>query len=218
MEYRILTGTGMTVSRLSLGTMTFGAQADEATSDRMVRMALDAGINFVDTADVYTRGRSEEITGRAIKGVRDQVILATKIGSPTGRAPRDAGLHRHHIIKGVEQQLHRLQTDYVDVYYMHRPDPNTPMEETLAAFETLAQQGKIRYLGMSNHASWQIGEAKWIADALRDFARIWTAMTPENQGRLLRALVAAVRVKKESGVVEVKLVNFAADPSAKEAA
>ncbi len=164
MEYRTLTGTGITVSRLTLGTMTYGREVDEATAIRMTRMALDAGINVVDTADVYNKGQSEVITGKALQGVRDSIVLATKVCRPSGPYPlRDTGLHRWHIIKGVEDSLRRLQTDRVDLLYMHRPDRNTPIEESLAAFDHLIQQGKVMYVAMSNFASWQVCEALWKA-------------------------------------------------------
>ncbi len=168
MDTRLLTGTGTTVSRLSLGTMTFGDQVDEATATRMIDTALDHGVNFIDTADVYVDGRSEEIVGRALQGRRHQVVLASKVGNKAGDDPhRDQGLHRWHIIRGIEASLRRLQTDCLDLYYMHRPDPGTPIEETLAAFDHLVRQGKILYAGMSNYASWQVCEALWKAAADR---------------------------------------------------
>lgn len=160
MEYRTLTGTGITVSRASLGTMTFGRESDEATAIRMTHMALEAGVNWVDTADVYAGGRSEEIVGRALQGKRDDIVLASKVASLAGKNPlRDQGLHRWHILRGVEQSLKRLQTDRLDILYMHKPDPQTPIEESLAAFDALVQQGKVMYVGMSNFASWQLCEA-----------------------------------------------------------
>ena len=168
MEYRTLTGTGITVSRLSLGTMTFGRETDEATAIRMVHMALDAGINFVDEADVYAGSQSEIIVGKALQGKRDDVVLASKVANFSGKnRMRDAGLHRWHVITGVENSLRRLQTDRLDICYWHRPDPNTPVEETLAAFDTLVQQGKVVYVGMSNHAAWQVCEALWQAQVHR---------------------------------------------------
>ncbi len=162
MERIILKGTGATVSRLCLGTMTFGAQADEATSLRMVDAALDGGINFFDTADAYGKGRSEEILGKALLGRRDRVVLASKVCNPMGPDARDGGLHRWHVIRGVEASLKRLQTDCLDICYLHRPDRNTPMEETLAAMDTLVQQGKVIYVGMSNYAAWQVCRAQWL--------------------------------------------------------
>jgi len=168
MEYRTLRGTGITVSRLSLGTMTFGAQTDEATAMRMVHMAIDAGVNFIDVADVYVGGVSEEIVAKALKGKRNQVVLASKVCNFVGQDRiKDAGLHRWHVIRGVEASLKRLGTDCLDICYLHRPDYHTPIEETLAAFDTLVQQGKVVYVGMSNYAAWQICEALWRCHANR---------------------------------------------------
>ena len=168
MEYRTLTGTGATVSRVCLGTMTFGQQVDEPTSARMIDSALDAGVNFIDTADAYVGGLSEEIVGRALKGKRDGVVLASKVANDVGPDPRlDGGLHRRHVIQGVEASLRPLQTDCLDVYYLHRPDYNTPLEETLAAFDQLVRQGKVVYVGMSNYASWQVCQARWKCDVNR---------------------------------------------------
>ena len=162
MEYRTLKGTGITVSRVTLGTMTFGQQVDEATAIRMVDMAIDAGVNFIDEADIYVQGKSEEIVGKALKGKRDRVVLASKVCNFVGEDKiKDAGLHRWHVIKGVEASLKRLQTDCLDICYLHRPDGKTPIEETLAAFDTLVQQGKVMYVGMSNFAAWQVCEALW---------------------------------------------------------
>jgi aryl-alcohol dehydrogenase-like predicted oxidoreductase len=168
MEYRTLRGAGITVSRLSLGTMTFGAQTDESTAMRMVHMAIDAGVNFIDVADVYVGGVSEEIVAKALKGKRNQVVLASKVCNFVGQDRiKDAGLHRWHVIRGVEASLKRLGTDCLDICYLHRPDYHTPIEETLAAFDTLVQQGKVVYVGMSNHAAWQICEALWRCHANR---------------------------------------------------
>ena len=168
MEYQTLRGTGITVSRVSLGTMTFGAQVDEATSIRMVHMAIDAGVNFIDTADVYVRGVSEEIVGKALQGKRDRVVLASKVCNFIGEDRiKDSGLHRWHVIRGVEASLKRLGTDCLDICYLHRPDRNTPIEETLSALNTLVQQGKVVYVGMSNYAAWQICEALWKSSANR---------------------------------------------------
>jgi aryl-alcohol dehydrogenase-like predicted oxidoreductase len=145
--------------------MTFGAQTDEPTAKRIVDTALDAGINFIDTADVYVQGVSEEILGRALKGKRDRVVLASKVCNLVGEDKfKDAGLHRWHIIRGVEASLKRLGVDCLDLCYMHRPDRNTPIEESLAAFDTLVQQGKVIYVGMSNFASWRMCQAKWVSD------------------------------------------------------
>lgn len=164
MEYTTLRGTGATVSRVTLGTMTFGDQVDERDAIRMVDVALDAGVNVVDTADVYTGGRSEEIVGKALRGRRDQVVLASKVCNAVGEGPKERGLHRWHVIRGVEASLRRLGTECLDICYLHRPDRDTPIEETLAAFDDLVRQGKVMYVGMSNYAAWQVAHAKWLAD------------------------------------------------------
>lgn len=168
MEIRNLRGTGAQVSRLCLGTMTFGDQLNEADSIRIVEESLDQGINFIDTADAYTGGESERITGKALKGKRDRVFLASKVANPVGPDPvKDSGLNRWHVMRGVEDSLRRLQTDCLDLYYLHTPDRSTPIEETLAAMDLLVQQGKINYVGMSNYASWQVCEALWKCDRNR---------------------------------------------------
>jgi aryl-alcohol dehydrogenase-like predicted oxidoreductase len=168
MEYRVLRGTGATVSRVCLGTMTFGQQADEATSARMVNQAIDAGVNFIDTADAYVGGTSEEILGRAIKGRRDGLVIASKVCNQAGpNGPRDGGLHRWHVVRGVEACLRRLQIDCLDICYLHKPDRNTPIEESLAAFDTLVQQGKVNYVAMSNFSAWQMMEARMKAEINR---------------------------------------------------
>ena len=168
MEYRTLGGIGMTVSRVCLGTMTFGQQTDEASAGRMVDAALDAGVNFFDTANNYVQGASEKIVGRTLKGRRNRVVLASKVCNFSGEDRRkDAGLHRWNIIRGVEACLQRLQTDCLDIVYLHRPDYKTSIEETMAAFDTLVQQGKVVYIGMSNFAAWQVCEALWKCDVKR---------------------------------------------------
>lgn len=165
MEYQVLRGTGMAVSRLCLGTMTFGEQADEEQARALLDQSLEAGVNFIDTADAYTGGRSEEILGRALRGRRQRVVLASKVRFAAGEDPhRDQGLHRGHILRGVEASLKRLQTDCLDICYLHAPDYQTPLEETLAACDRLVQQGKVIYVGMSNYAAWQMCEARWVSD------------------------------------------------------
>jgi aryl-alcohol dehydrogenase-like predicted oxidoreductase len=165
MEYRTLTGTGARISRICLGTMTFGAQADEQESIRMVHRALDAGVNFIDTADAYTQTASETIVGKALKGKRDGIVLASKVGNPVGpHKLKDNGLTRWHVIHGVEASLRRLDTDCLDICYLHTPDYNTPLEESLAAFDQLVRQGKVMYVGMSNYAAWQVCQALWLSD------------------------------------------------------
>jgi aryl-alcohol dehydrogenase-like predicted oxidoreductase len=179
-EYRYLTGTGVKVSRLCLGAMTFGAQVEQAEANRMIHAALDSGINIIDTADVYNQGRSEQIVGEALVGRRERVVLVSKVRGRAGADPyKDEGLHRWHILRGVEASLKRLQTDCLDVLFLHRPDNNTPLEETLAAVDQLQRQGKIIYYGMSNYAAWQVSEARWLADRFR-FQRPAVTQVPYN--------------------------------------
>ncbi len=166
MEYRKFPGSGLKVSRLALGTMMFGGQTSEADGIAMTHAALDAGINFVDTANVYNQGASEICVGKALKGRRDKVILATKVNGRTGEDINEAGLSRWNIIRACEASLKRLDTDYIDLYYLHAPDYGTPIEETLAAMDTLMRHGKIRYYGFSNYASWQACEILWKAEKL----------------------------------------------------
>jgi aryl-alcohol dehydrogenase-like predicted oxidoreductase len=166
MEHRHLGRTGVSVSKLCLGTMMFGAwgNPDHDDSIRIIHAALDAGINFVDTADVYSAGESEEIVGKALSGGRrDDVVLATKVGFPMGEDPNRQGASRRRIIKGVEDSLRRLNTDWIDLYQIHRPDPNTDIDETLGALTDLVQQGKIRYIGSSTFPAAEIVEAQWAA-------------------------------------------------------
>lgn len=171
MKYTILRGTGAEVSKLCLGTMTFGAQADEAESVRMVRAALDAGVTFFDTADVYTRGAAEIILGKALQGHRDGVVVASKVRNPMGEHPRrDYGLSRWHIIHGVEASLQRLGMECLDILYFHQPDHDTPLEESLSAADQLVRQGKVMNLGLSNYAAWQFCKARWVAEQQRVIA------------------------------------------------
>ncbi len=165
MEYTTLTGTGITVSRLCLGTMTFGGQMDEQQGCRAVDRALDAGVNFFDTANRYTGGKSEIIVGKALKGKRDKIILATKVGNKVSDAPNQTGSSRLHIFQQVEQSLKSLQTDYIDIYYLHTPDYVSPVEETVDAMDALVRSGKVRYIGCSNFAAWQACRMRYEADA-----------------------------------------------------
>lgn len=173
MEYRRLGGTGLMVSELCLGTMTFGRELDEDGSKEMIVRFLDAGGNFIDTADVYENGISEEITGRAVKGVRDDVVLATKVRFPMGDGPNDAGLSRKHVTKGCEDSLRRLGTDYIDLYQVHMWDAATPLEETLSALTDLVRGGKVRYIGVSNFTGWQLTKALYVSE-LKGFERFVT--------------------------------------------
>ncbi|MBG6218507.1 aryl-alcohol dehydrogenase-like predicted oxidoreductase [Arthrobacter sp. CAN_A6] len=165
MEYRKLGRTGVSVSPLCLGTMMFGpwGNQDEADSIRIIHRALDAGINFVDTADVYSEGESERIVGKALKGRRDDVVLATKFFMPMGEDVNHRGGSRRWIIQEVENSLCRLQTDHLDLYQVHRPSPDTDVKETLGALNDLVHQGKVRYIGSSSYSASQIVEAQWTA-------------------------------------------------------
>jgi aryl-alcohol dehydrogenase-like predicted oxidoreductase len=162
-EYGQLGSTGTRVSELCLGTMTFGREADEATSREIVDGFLDAGGNFVDTADVYADGASEEITGRALGARRDGVVLATKVRFPTGLGPNDRGASRAHIRMGIEASLRRLGTDWIDLYQIHCWDSSTPIEETVSTLDDLVREGKIRYAGASNYTAWQLAKSLGVA-------------------------------------------------------
>ena len=173
MEYRQLGRSGLRVSCLTLGTMTFGGrgqfravgETDLEGARRQIDMALDAGVNLIDTADVYSAGAAEEIVGQALEGRRDRALLATKARFPMGRGPNDAGLSAHHLIEACEASLRRLRTDHIDLYQVHEWDGHTPLEETLAALDQLVRGGKVRYVGCSNFAGWQVMKALGIARA-----------------------------------------------------
>ena len=155
MEYTCIKGTGLKVSRFCLGTMTFGDQTDEAEAARIIGHALDRGVNFFDTADGYTGGVSEQILGKALEGRRDDAVIATKVSVPTGKLPNQSGQGRKHILQNLERSLRSLRTDYIDLYYLHHPDPDTPMEEAIETMTALVRSGKIRYYGLSNYSAWQ---------------------------------------------------------------
>jgi aryl-alcohol dehydrogenase-like predicted oxidoreductase len=159
----VLSKTGLKVSRLCFGTMTFGGQTDEPTSVQMVDRCLDAGINFFDTANAYTGGMSETMLGRALKGRRHSVVLASKVSNKVGDDPDQKGLSRPAIRRAIDESLKRLETDYLDLYYMHLPDYATPIEESLDAMHELVKEGKIRHVAQSNYAAWQIVEMLWIS-------------------------------------------------------
>jgi aryl-alcohol dehydrogenase-like predicted oxidoreductase len=144
--------------------MTFGKPVDQPCATRMIERCIDAGINFVDTANGYQHGAAESMLGNALRGKRKELILATKVHHKMGDGPDDAGLSKRAIFRAVEESLRRLQTDYLDIYYLHEPDYNVPMEETLEAMNTLVRQGKILYIATSNYASWQVCEMHWISD------------------------------------------------------
>lgn len=174
MEYKTLGMTGLEVSRLCLGTMQFGWTTDEATAQRVLSAAYEAGVNFIDTADIYSRwadgnpgGVAEEIIGRWQKAnnvPRDRIILATKVRGNMGGGPDDEGLSRAHILKAADDSLRRLQLDYIDLYQAHWHDEQTPIEETLRAFDDLVKQGKVRCVGASNYPAWELMQALWTSD------------------------------------------------------
>ncbi len=166
MRYRMLGRTGIQVSPYALGAMMFGAigNPDHDDSIRIIHKALDAGINFVDTADVYSRGESEEIVGKALKGRRDNVVLATKVNGAMGDDPNERGISRRWIAAEVESSLRRLQTDYIDLYQIHRPDPDTDIEETLSALTDLIRSGKVRAIGSSAMPASDMVEAQWVSE------------------------------------------------------
>jgi len=172
MDYRQLGTSGLRVSPLTLGTMTFGGQGnfakvgntDLAGARRQIDMCLDAGINLIDTADVYSTGRAEEIVGEAIGSRRDEILLSTKVRMTMGSGPNMSGLSRHHVISGCEASLRRLRTDHIDLYHLHEWDGMTPLEETLEALRHLVDAGKVRYVAVSNFAAWQLMKALGIAE------------------------------------------------------
>ncbi|MBI3162685.1 MAG: aldo/keto reductase [Chloroflexi bacterium] len=174
MEYRPLGKTGLKVSPLCMGTMQFGWSVNEADTQLILSATLDAGINFIDTADIYSKwvegnpgGVAEAYIGNWMKKnkiPRDQVVLATKVRGELGKGPNDQGLSRMHIINAVEASLRRLQTDYIDLYQSHWTDEETPIEETMRAFDDLVRQGKVRYVGASNYAAWELMQALWVSD------------------------------------------------------
>ena len=170
MKYNLLGNTGLRVSELCLGTMTFGGKGwakaigslDQQAVDKIVRRSMDAGINFIDTANVYSEGLAEELTGQSIKNLglnRDELVIATKVRGQMGQGPNDSGLTRKHILQQVEASLKRLQTDYIDLYQIHSFDPLTPWQETLWTLDDLVKVGKVRYIGASNLTAWQLAQA-----------------------------------------------------------
>jgi len=163
MEYRNLGKSGLKVSEIGLGCIHFGWELDEKESAYVIHRALDLGVNFLDTANVYNEGRSEEFIGKAIKARRSDVIIATKFGMNTGNSPNSHGGSRYHILREIDASLKRLNMEYIDLYYIHFPDPGTPIEETLRTLDNLIKSGKIRYVGCSNFAAWQLCEALWTS-------------------------------------------------------
>ncbi|HSU37256.1 MAG TPA: aldo/keto reductase [Propionibacteriaceae bacterium] len=172
MQYRQLGSSGLRVSTLTLGTMGFGGtgwagpvgQIDVAGAREQIAIAREAGVNLIDTADVYSSGLSEEILGEALGGDRDEVLIATKVRMPMGEGPNDAGLSRHHVIRAAEASLRRLRTDHIDLYQLHEWDGQTPLEETLTALDDLVRSGKVRYIGASNYAGWHLMKALAVSE------------------------------------------------------
>lgn len=174
MDYRQLGRSGLRISTLTMGTMSFGGggpfanvgDTDVKGARRQLAMCRERGVNLVDTADVYSAGRSEEIVGEALGDTRDDWLIATKVRFPMGPGPNDAGLSRHHILRAAEASLRRLRTDHIDLYQLHQWDGQTPVEETLSALQTLVEQGKVRYVGVSNYSGWHLLKALGTADRL----------------------------------------------------
>ena len=166
MDYRNLGRSGLKVSPLCLGTMMFGGPTTEADAAQIIAKARDAGFNFIDTADVYVEGVSEQIVGRAIAADRDRWVLATKLCNAMGSGPNERGLSRKWVMQAAEASLKRLGTDYIDVYYLHKEDLSTPLDETIRAIADLVRQGKIRYFGVSNYRSWRVAEICRLADQM----------------------------------------------------
>lgn len=170
MDTLTLKGTNLKVSRICFGTMTFAGQSGEETAAQMVDRCLDSGINFFDTANAYNGGKSEEMLGRLMRGRRDRFILASKVANKMGDAPDMGGLSRAAIRRAIDDSLRRLATDYLDIYYLHLPDYNTPIEESLESMHDLVKQGKIRHVASSNYSGWQVVQMLWIAER-RGFQR-----------------------------------------------
>ena len=179
MAHRRLGRTGVRVSPLCLGTLNFGGATGEAESIRIIHAALDGGIDFIDTADVYNEGESEVVVGKALAGRRDRVLLATKVHGRTGSGPNDQGNSRLHILRACDDSLRRLGTDYIDLYQVHRPSPEIPIDETLGALTDLVRAGKVRYIGCSTHAAWMVMEAIATSERL-GLARYISEQPPYN--------------------------------------
>ena len=201
MDYVSLADTGLKVSRLCFGTMTFGGQVDEPEALRIVDRCLDEGINFFDTANAYTGGRSETLLGKALKGRRDRVIVASKVFNKVGDAPDDAGLSSAAILKAIDQSLQRLGMDYLDLYYLHAPDYKVPLDETLEAMEQLVRSRKVRFPASSNYAAWQVTRMLCIAER----QGYWPARTTQPMYNLLARGIEQeyLPMAKELGVATV---------------
>jgi 1-deoxyxylulose-5-phosphate synthase len=179
MQYRNLGKTGLKVSTICLGTMTYGEQVAEKDAIEIIARAMDSGVNFFDTSNAYVHGKSEEVVGKALHNNRPNVVLATKVAIPVGPGVNDRGLSRFHILREVENSLRRLNTDYIDIYYAHMPDHDTPLEETIRAMDDLIRQGKVRYAACSNFHAWRLCKSLWISD-VRNLARFDCVQPPYN--------------------------------------
>jgi len=166
MQFRKLGSSGLKVSAIGLGTNAFGKRADQDTSIRIIHHAMDQGVNFIDTANIYAQTESERIIGLALEGRRHEVVLATKAGLPRGKGPNERGSSRYHLLQELEDSLRRLKTDYVDLYQIHTFDPDTPLEETLRTLDDMVRSGKVRYIGASNYAAWELMKAIGISERL----------------------------------------------------
>ena len=166
MEYSGLGNSGVQVSRLCLGAMMFGSPTNESDSIKIIERAFEAGINFIDTANVYNAGESERIVGKAVRAFRDDVLIATKVSGAMGEGLNRSGTSRHHIMMAVEDSLRRLDTDRIDLYYLHRWNALTPIEESLRALDDCVRQGKVRYIAGSNFDAWRLCEAWWKSDRM----------------------------------------------------
>jgi aryl-alcohol dehydrogenase-like predicted oxidoreductase len=211
MQFAQLGATGVYVSRIALGTMTFGGAEtppwdtigglDVTAADELVGMALDQGVNLIDTADMYAAGESESILGRILKSRRDEVVLATKLASPMGPGPNDVGLSRLHVMRALEDSLRRLQTDHIDLYQIHSFDPVTPIEETLSALDDAVRQGKVRYIGASNLAAWQLAKALGVSDR-RGFSRFVSSQSYYSlAGRDIEADLVPLLTEEKVGLI-----------------
>lgn len=176
MQYRRLGHSGLQVSQLGLGTNAFGKRTDQETSTRILHAALDRGINFMDTANIYANTESERIIGEALSGRRHEFVLATKGGLPIGNGANERGSSRYHLMQELDKSLKRLKTDYVDLYQIHTFDPNTPLDETLRALDDMVTSGKVRYIGASNYAAWELMKALGISDN-KGFVRYTSTQT-----------------------------------------
>lgn len=177
MKYKRLGKSGLKVSQICLGTNNFGSQVNEEVSLKIIKKALDLGVNVIDTANVYSGGRSEKIIGKAVQGCRDDVIIATKVGARTGKGPNQGALSRKHILQQIKRSLESLGTKFIDIYYLHRFDEETPFEETLRTLNDLVHNGKVRYVACSNFTAWQIAKAHEICE-IHDLEK-FVAVQPE---------------------------------------